>query len=114
MEKMTKGSWMILITGIVVISIIITAGILLDPVSPGEATNIESQKELQTLVQRKLYKDHGFGVMAIYGCDTSDKMECGYSQWKEDYPERAKKIVASTIGQCRLKGDYFVLIYETE
>jgi len=107
MKKMTIGSWTMCVAGIVAFSAVITVGILLDPVNP------ELQKS-QVYEQGKLYKDYGFGVMAIYGCDSGDKMECGYSQWKEDYPERAKKIVACAMGTYRLTGDHFVLIYETE
>jgi len=61
--------------------------------------------------QGKLYEDSGQGIMIMKKYDIYILKE-GYLQWKKDYPERDKKIVATAISGG--SGSYFMLIYRTE
>ena len=108
MKKKTMGLWMAFPAGIIIISTIIIAGILLDPVSPEKPANTELQKS-QVYERQKFYEDDGSGIIIISRFDRN-LVKKGYLQWKKDYPERAKKIVATAISPANL----FMLIYETE
>lgn len=68
----------------------------------------EPQKESKILAQEKLYEDDGLGVMISNGM--VDRAKKGYLQWKKDYPERARRVVAATISfEKRL-----IVFYNTE
>ncbi|MFH1402259.1 MAG: hypothetical protein ABIG87_01370, partial [Patescibacteria group bacterium] len=68
-------------------------------------------QEKSVTEQGKLYEDSGQGIMIMKKYDIYILKE-GYLQWKKDYPERDKKIVAATISGG--SGSYFMLIYRTE
>jgi len=73
-----------------------------------ETVNTETQGQSKVSVQEKLYNDDGLGMIISSG--VLDRVERGYLQWKKDYPERAKRIVAATISyENRL-----IVFYKTE
>lgn len=68
------------------------------------------------------YKDDGNGVMMISNIVHSSQIENTFTKWKNDYPERAKNIISSSIAgssnynmtsTVSINKNYFVVIYKT-
>ena len=108
-KYMKIGIVVFMVSVFIIIAITAIVNYFATETANAETTNIELQKKSQEKHCR--YQDDGSGIMIIKEWNICLIKE-GYLQWRKNYPERAKKIIAVTVSGGY--GSYFMLIYETE
>ena len=79
----------------------------------GDNSKKLSSKLTGTASEIKLYDDDGSGIMIIPRWKSSEEIKIGYLQWKEDHPQRARNIMASS-AFGGVNKSFFIFIYRTE